>query len=164
MNKQNLPIKALFSDIDGTLTDGQLYYDAKGESIKVFNVKDGAAIKYWMGKGLYFGVISARSSEIINTRMKELGVTDIFTGSKDKHKALEEWLESKNLSWENLAYIGDDKNDISAMQSAIVSAAPADADSEVLQLVEYRCTLPGGRGAVREFIDFLLDNFIAESF
>lgn len=156
MPKQS--IKVIFSDVDGTLTDGQLYYSLAGETMKTFNVKDGSGIKNWLANGFEFGVISARSSEIVSVRMKELDVQHVIMGAKDKKNILENWLASRGYSWENLAYIGDDSNDLPVIKLAGFSAAPADAVKEILDSVDYRCQTPGGRGAVREFIDFLLDN------
>ncbi|MDH4262959.1 MAG: HAD-IIIA family hydrolase [Spirochaetia bacterium] len=154
----NKTLKVLFSDIDGTLTDGRLYYGINGEVMKTFHVKDGAGIKNWMSKGFEFGVISARSSEIISVRMKELNVTEIITGAGNKESILEDWLKLHGYTWENLCYIGDDINDLPVIKRAGFSAAPADAISVVLQAVNFCCETPGGMGAVREFIDFLLDD------
>jgi 3-deoxy-D-manno-octulosonate 8-phosphate phosphatase (KDO 8-P phosphatase) len=152
------PIKVLFSDIDGTLTDGRLYYGPNGEALKVFHVKDGAGIKNWMSKKYDFGVISARSSEIISVRMKELNVSHVITGAVDKKSTMENWLKLHGYDWKDLGYIGDDTNDLPIIELAGFTAAPADAVSTVLQAVDYRCQTPGGKGALREFIDFLLDN------
>jgi len=154
---KNKNLKVLFSDIDGTLTDGRLYYGPGGEALKVFHVKDGAGIKNWMARGFDFGVISARSSGIIAVRMKELGVEHVITGAGDKKSILEKWLKDHNYTFENLAYIGDDINDVCILEIAGFSAAPADAVAEALAIVDYRCQTPGGLGAVRELVDFLLD-------
>ncbi|MDH4201177.1 MAG: hypothetical protein OEV66_12505 [Spirochaetia bacterium] len=151
-------IKVLFSDIDGTMTDGQLYYGEHGEALKVFNVKDGAGIKRWISAGNEFGVISARSSQIIITRMNELGVKHVITGAADKNLAMNLWLSENQYSWENLAYIGDDMNDLMVISKAAVSAAPSDAAALIISSVQYHCMNSGGRGALREFIDFLLDS------
>lgn len=151
-------IKVIFSDIDGTLTDGQLYYGPDGESIKVYNVKDGAGIKLWMAKGLEFGVITARSSAINAVRMGELGVKHVIIGAEDKSAILENWLSEHSLLWKNIAYIGDDINDIGVIEKAAISAAPADAHPKVVKKVAYCCKKGGGKGALREFIDFLLED------
>ena len=155
--KEKRKIKVIFCDVDGTLTDGRLYYSEKGENIKVFHVKDGQGIKHWENKGNRFCVISARSSNIINKRMEELGVTEIFMNSKNKVARISEWLEKNNLTWEETAYIGDDVNDLDPILKSAISGAPADAATEILQAVNYTCILPGGLGCVREFIDYLLD-------
>ncbi len=151
-------IEVLFSDIDGTLTDGRLYYGKNGEELKVFHVKDGEGIKRWMNHGLIFGVTSARQSKIIEVRMKELGVEHVALNRGDKVSFLEEWLSANGQSWESLAYIGDDLNDMPVIEKCGLSAAPHDAANEVLNAVDYRCHRNGGTGAVREWIDYLLKN------
>ena len=152
-----MKIKVIFSDIDGTLTDGRLYYGPGGEALKVFHVKDGLAIKRWMNSGRRFGVISARSSEINRVRMRELGVEDIILGSEEKQVLLDEWLKREGYSWEELGYIGDDLNDLPVIRRAGASAAPFDAAKEVVEAVGFHCISPGGQGAFREWVDFLLD-------
>jgi 3-deoxy-D-manno-octulosonate 8-phosphate phosphatase (KDO 8-P phosphatase) len=154
-------IKVLFSDIDGTLTDGRLYYGEQGEVLKVFNVKDGAGIKQWISAGFEFGVISARSSKIISVRMNELGVKHIITGVEDKKFALDTWLKQNNFTWENLAYIGDDLNDLAVLTCSGISAAPLNAVRSVFNQAQYQCVNAGGAAALREFIDFLLDSIPA---
>lgn len=151
-------IRALFSDIDGTLTDGRLYYGPSGEALKVFHVKDGDAIKRWMKSGRLFGVISARKSPIIEVRMNELGVQNVALGQGDKVSYMEEWLNTHNLDWNSLAYIGDDLNDIPVMKKCALAAAPSDAAAPVIQTAAFHCTTPGGLGALREFVDNLLEN------
>lgn len=152
-----MQIKVIFSDIDGTLTDGRLYYGPDGEALKVFHVKDGLAIKRWMKSGGRFGVISARSSEINHIRMKELGVSEVILGTEEKQVLLDKWLQENGFSWENLGYIGDDLNDLPVLERAGFSAAPADAAPEVLEVANYCCRASGGQGAFREWVDFLLD-------
>jgi len=151
MNYQN--IEVIFSDVDGTLTDGRLYYSENGETLKVFHVKDGHGIKSWQKTGKKFCVITARSSNIVLKRMKELGVTEVKMGSTDKVADISEWLEKNGYSWDQVAYIGDDINDLGPMKKACFAAAPADAVSEVQKSVEYICKTSGGLGCVREMID-----------
>jgi len=158
MEKNLSEIKVIFSDVDGTLTDGRLYYTEAGETMKVFHVKDGHGIKAWQAKKNTFGVITARNSPVITTRMKELGVENILTGSKDKRTEIENWLKTAGLEWKHLAYIGDDLNDLPLLEAAGFSAAPSDAALDILEKVDYVCDSEGGHGAVREFIDFLLEN------
>jgi len=157
--KTNYDIKVLFSDIDGTLTDGSLFYSSIGETIKVFHVKDGHGIKEWMKAGNIFGVISARGARATEIRMEELKVKNCFLNIPDKKKFLDQWLIDNKLEWSNLAYIGDDLNDMEVLKEAAISAIPADAsDSIIKENIDYVCRNNGGKGAVREFIDFLLDN------
>ena len=164
MNANNISniknIKVLFTDVDGTLTDGRLYYTESGETTKVFHVKDGQGIKTWMRAGKKLVVISGRSSPIINTRMQEMSVNnnDIILKCDDKIKAIEQWMSKNSLSWDQAAYIGDDVNDLDAMVKAQICAAPADAIAEVYNAAAYKCKTNGGLGAVREFIDYLLKN------
>jgi len=158
-NSNTTDIKVLFTDVDGTLTDGRLYYTEAGETMKVFHVKDGQGINLWKKAGKKIVVISGRSSNIINTRMQESSVEDIILNCNDKVKTIEQWLSKNSISWSESAYIGDDINDLDAMQKAKLCAAPADAVEEVYSGADYKCKTKGGLGAVREFIDYLLANY-----
>ncbi|MES0490429.1 MAG: hypothetical protein ABUK01_10580 [Leptospirales bacterium] len=154
MKYQN--IEVIFCDVDGTLTDGRLYYSENGETMKVFHVKDGHGIKNWQKMGKKFCVITARSSNIILKRMDELGVSEVKMGSKNKVADISKWLEKNEYTWNQVAYIGDDINDLGPMHKASFAAAPADAVRDVRESVEYVCNTPGGLGCVREMIDLLL--------
>jgi len=156
MNLKKNKIKAIFSDVDGTLTDGRLYISGDGEEFKVFDVKDGQGIKMWMDLDLFFGVITKRESTSLIYRMRELNVSIFKQNISDKTKWLSKWLKSNNLKWKNLAYIGDDINDKEVLKKCGFSACPKDAVKSVQKIVDYKCKNKGGRAAVREFIELII--------
>ncbi len=151
-------IKLLITDVDGVLTDGGLYYTIEGLVMKRFQVKDGMAVHLLRGKGIEVAIVSGDASDIGVVRGQRLGIELIYKNIPDKKKTIEEICKLKNISFDNIAYIGDDVNDIEAMKSVSISAAPADAAGDVLEIVDYRCEKKGGQGAFREFADFLISN------
>lgn len=152
-------IKLLVMDVDGTLTDGRIYIGPEGEIAKAFEVKDGYGIKHILPRaGITPVIITGRRSRIVEQRCSELDITELHQGVGDKLSKLREIAEKRGLSPVEIAYIGDDENDLACMEYAGVSACPADAISTVKAAANYVCSACGGRGAVREFIDYLLDH------
>lgn len=144
-------------DCDGVLTDGRLYFSARGEEMKVFDVRDGQGIVSWHNAGYRSGIISGRgAAEIIGRRADELGMEFVRTNSSDKVKDFEEIISSAGILPENVAYIGDDIGDIQLMQRVGFSVAVADAGEDVKSVATRVTKACGGRGAVREVIDLLL--------
>ncbi len=156
-------IKYLVMDVDGTLTDGKIYMGENGEVMKAFNIKDGYAISHILPEhGIIPIVITGRSSKIVENRCKELGITEIHQGCLDKKKKILEIFEKhgEDTIRDNIqkcACIGDDILDISLMRICEVSGCPADACSEVKRIATYICGRDGGCGAVREFIDWIIE-------
>lgn len=151
-------IKILAMDVDGTLTDGKIYVGAQGEIMKAFNVKDGYAIAHLLPKmNIVPVIITGRASEIVAKRTTELKIKYVYQGITDKLSKLKEFSESLGFSLENVAYIGDDVNDLECIEHCGISACPADAIEIVLRTADYICSSCGGNGAVREFIDYLAD-------
>jgi 3-deoxy-D-manno-octulosonate 8-phosphate phosphatase (KDO 8-P phosphatase) len=146
----------LVLDVDGVLTDGRLHVSADGELFKSFDVRDGLAIKLAQAGGITVGLLSARSSEIVERRAAEVGIAEIIQGSDDKGAALGQLLARRGLDAAAVAYMGDDLQDLSALAVAGLSAAPADAAAEVRAAVDYATAAAGGRGAVRELVERLL--------
>lgn len=146
-------IKMLAMDVDGTLTDGRIYIGARGELMKAFDVKDGHGIVEFRKGGGIPVIITGRQSDIAAVRAKELGITEVYQSVSDKLSCLKEIAQKYGLSQEEIAYIGDDVNDLACMNYCGVSACPADAVSEVKAAAGYICRAAGGRGAVREFLD-----------
>ncbi|MHB9105484.1 MAG: KdsC family phosphatase [Armatimonadota bacterium] len=147
-------IKMLACDIDGVLTDGSIIYGTGNLEVKVFNIKDGIALKIaWLS---HFPVvwITGRKSEAAVRRADELNV-QIYQGMADKEAGLRAVAEERGLQLEEIAYIGDDLNDIPALQLAGYSIAPADAAAEVTALADYTTKARGGRGAIRETIEHI---------
>lgn len=149
-------IQLVLTDIDGVLTDGSLYYNNEGVVMKNFFVKDGMGAVLLKKNGIEVGIVSSDSSEITYARAKRLNIDLVYSGVKDKSKALEEICFIRNLKPENIAYIGDDVNDLEIMKSVGVSACPADAVPEVIKIADYICNKAGGRGAFRELADMIL--------
>jgi 3-deoxy-D-manno-octulosonate 8-phosphate phosphatase (KDO 8-P phosphatase) len=150
-------IQLLIFDIDGTLTDGKITYDANGVETKSFDVKDGAAIEAWNKKlGFKSAFITGRSSVIVDKRAKELGVTYVYQGVNDKTVVLAEILEKEGLSLSQVGAIGDDLNDMKMLAQVKLSFCPNDATDEVKKIVNHISTKNGGSGAAREMIEYAL--------
>lgn len=149
-------IKILVMDVDGTLTDGRIYIGAQGEVMKAFDVRDGYAIAHILPMlGITPVIITGRTSAIVEQRAKELKITELYQGVADKLVKLKEITEKFGVSASEVAYIGDDLNDLSCIQYCGYAACPEDAIPEVQSTVDYVCKHGGGRGAVREFIEQL---------
>ena len=149
-------IRLLVMDVDGTLTDGRIYMGPEGEAMKAFDVKDGYGIAHMLpGLGIVPVIITGRRSRIVENRARELGITELHQGVGDKLAELERIAADYGVSRDEIAYIGDDENDIDCMEYAGVSGAPADAEACAIAAADYVCRHDGGRGAVREFIGML---------
>lgn len=148
-------IKMLVMDVDGTLTDGTIYIAPSGEVMKAFNVKDGYGIVQLRKSGIVPVIITGRKSQIVEQRAKELKITELYQGIEDKLAKLKEIAEKYNVTAREIAYIGDDLNDMDCIEFCGFTGCPADAVDEVLQKVNYVCKHDGGNGAVREFISAL---------
>jgi len=153
---RNFKIKFLITDVDGVLTDGKLHYTNQGEFMKSFNVKDGMIIKYLQNCDIKVGIITGRKSKILETRAKELHIDEVHQGVKDKLNVLLKICKSDNIKTNEVAYIGDDINDLEVLKKVGISAAPSDAVHTVRNQVDYKCKLKGGNGCFREFADFIL--------
>ena len=149
-------IKLLCMDVDGTLTDGGVYISNDGEFEKRFNIKDGYGLVILAKAGIEPIIITGRESEITKQRARELGILEVYQNVPDKAALIEAILEEKQLSWDNVAYIGDDVNDLECIEKAGFSACPSDAVEVVRQRVKYTCRNAGGYGAVRELCEQLV--------
>ena len=130
-------IKFLVLDVDGTLTDGKIYVDDKDNSFKAFNVKDGFALVNWLKLGGEVAILTGKKSNIVERRAKELGIKYIIQGSKNKKQDLKNLLKELNITFENVAYMGDDLNDLGVMKSVGFSACPKDSVQEVLEITNF---------------------------
>ena len=147
----------LVCDVDGTLTDGGMYYDISGNELKKFNTRDGKGISLLRERGIFVMFLTSEDTPIVKRRAEKLQIEFCFMGVKDKCKLLDDFfLKHPEFSWEHTAYIGDDVNDSEALKRAGISATPADGISENKKIVDYVCELPGGHGCVREFCELLL--------
>lgn len=149
-------VKLLLMDCDGVLTDGKLYFSPNGEELKVFNVRDGQGLVSWHRAGFRSGIISGRNSEIVKKRATELSVSYIIQSSLDKTHSFSEILNREKVSPSEVAFVGDDIADIDLLKIVGFSIAVADAEIEVLEIVDYITRLKGGGGAVREITNLLL--------
>ena len=149
-------IRLLILDIDGVLTDGSLYFDAKGETLKVFNVRDGHGIKMAQRAGLEVALVSGRRSDAAFHRARELEINRFFEGVRDKVAVLEQLLAALNLTPPEVAAVGDELVDLPLFHRVGLAVAVADAVPEVRAAAHWVTTLPGGQGAVREVCDLFL--------
>ncbi|SFH86157.1 3-deoxy-D-manno-octulosonate 8-phosphate phosphatase (KDO 8-P phosphatase) [Pseudobutyrivibrio sp. OR37] len=154
-------IKYLVLDVDGTLTDGHIYMGQEGEIMKAFSAKDGYGICHiGMPNGIIPVIITGRTSRIVENRAKELGITEIYQGVGDKFAKLTEILEKSGVELNQCAYCGDDMNDYDCMkriqEAGGLVGCPADACDEVIELADFVSKKDGGRGAVREFIEWMV--------
>lgn len=149
-------IKLFAMDVDGTLTDGNIYMGNNGEMLKAFNVKDGLGIKLLKDYGIVPAIITGRNSQIVENRCLELGLTEFHQGVKNKAAKLTELMEKYNLSKEQVAYIGDDMNDLSAIKTAGITFAPADCAESLKPFIDIILTKPAGQAPVREAVDMIL--------
>ena len=148
---------ALFFDVDGTLTDGKINIGANGEVFKAFDAKDGYGIAVILReKGVEPMIITGRESDIVKERCGELGIELLYQGVKDKVSVLDHVLRERNLSFDNVAYMGDDIPDLQCIKLAKVNGCPRNAVTEVKKYVKFICSRKGGDGAVREFIDWMV--------
>ncbi len=150
-------IKVLFLDVDGVLTDGTITYDIYGREVKRFNVKDGYGIVRAINTGMDVVVVSGRISSQVEKRCRELGIKEVYQGVSDKLSFADRYLKEHSLTFEEAAAMGDDLPDLPLLKRVKVSGAPSDAVPQVKVLVDFVSRSPGGKGAVREFIDFLLN-------
>jgi len=142
--------------VDGVLTDGRIIFSNSGEETKLFDVKDGHGIKILMRMGIDVAIITARESEVVRRRARDLGLTHVFQGIKDKKRALEELVKASGVTPGEMAYMGDDIIDLPVLKSVAFSAAVADAVDEVRERVDFVAQRPGGRGAARELAELIL--------
>ena len=149
-----MDIKAFIIDVDGTLTNGMIYYGDNIE-LKIFNIKDGTALKYLSSINITVVFITGRISEAVARRAAEFNITAI-QGVEDKKQKLEEFLADTSINAEQCAYIGDDLNDYAAMKICGFKACPSDAVAEIREICDYVSPYAGGNGAVRDVCEYIL--------
>ncbi|MBL8123011.1 MAG: HAD hydrolase family protein [Pyrinomonadaceae bacterium] len=149
-------VRLLLLDCDGVLTDGRLYFNESGETLKVFHARDGQGIVDWHKAGFRSGIISGRSSKIVDLRGGQLGVEFIFQGRKEKVSAFQEIVAAAGVDPMETAFVGDDTPDAEVMPFVGFAVAVADAHDAVKRAAHFITERKGGRGAVREVVDLLL--------
>ncbi len=149
-------IKLLVLDVDGVLTDGTITINADGSESKSFNSLDGHGMRMWQRAGLKIALLSGRTSEPTNHRAEQLNIEYVFQDCHDKLPVLKKLLEQLSLEPQQVAFIGDDVPDLPVLRYVGFAAAVANAVEEVKNCADYVTNLPGGRGAVREVIEYIL--------
>lgn len=151
------PIKLLLLDVDGVLTDGSLSYTGSGDEIKTFHSRDGFGITLVREAGVEVGLITARQSEALLRRARDLHLTHVYQGKRHKVEVFRQIIGELNLQPAEVAYMGDDWLDLSLLRQVGFSATVADGCFEVRQVVDYVTKAKGGQGAVREVCDLLVE-------
>lgn len=149
-------IKLLAMDVDGTLTNAKVYYSKNGEEFKKFSIRDGMGIELLRRNDIMCAIVTSENSQIVIARANKLKIEHLILGSHNKKRDIIDLAKNLNLELDEVAFIGDDVNDIHPMQIVGASACPADSVEEVKKIVDYVCTRNGGNGAVREFCDLIL--------
>lgn len=150
-------IKLVIFDVDGVLTAGTLFFDNKGQEYKAFHSQDGHGLRMLLECGLQAAIITGRKSNLVEHRMRDLGIEHVFQGYRDKRPAFKELLSLTGLKPDQIAYMGDDVIDLPVMSKVGMAIAVQDAHSFVRKHADYITETRGGRGAAREAIEFILD-------
>lgn len=151
-------VKAVALDVDGVLTDGTFWWGANGEELKRFSFADIMGVSLGRKAGLIFALISGENSPLVDRYAEKMGIVDVYKGCQDKAAALRLFAQNNYLDLSQVCFMGDDVNDLSAMELAGLSAAPQNAHETVRQKANLVMQYKGGRGAVRELIDMLISS------
>ncbi|MEL7292997.1 MAG: 3-deoxy-manno-octulosonate-8-phosphatase KdsC [Pseudomonadota bacterium] len=149
-------IKLLICDVDGVFSDGLIYMGNQGEELKTFHTRDGYGIKALMSAGIEVAIITGRRSQIVENRMKALGISLIYQGQDDKVKAYQDICDKLNIASEHTGYIGDDLIDWPVMEQVALKVCVADGHPLLARRANYVTSIRGGHGAVREVCDLIL--------
>ena len=159
LQKKIKKIKLLILDVDGVMTDGGMFFTANGDEHKKFNTKDGMGIMKAIKNGLNIGIISSGfSDQIVKKRADMLGIKKCYVGRESKIDILKNWMDEDSISFEEIAMIGDDVNDLTIMKNIGVSACPSDAVIEIKSFCNIILQKKGGEGCIREFLDQYIGN------
>jgi 3-deoxy-D-manno-octulosonate 8-phosphate phosphatase (KDO 8-P phosphatase) len=156
LDRRLAAVQLLLLDCDGVLTDGGVTWSDDGVELKTFHIRDGLGIRGWQRAGGRTGIITGRSSRIVERRAAELGIEFVRQGVDDKLAVAEAIIKECGLSWEQTAFMGDDLPDLPVVTRCGVGAAVADACAELRAAAAVVTSLPGGRGAVRELVERML--------
>jgi YrbI family 3-deoxy-D-manno-octulosonate 8-phosphate phosphatase len=149
-------IKLFVTDVDGTLTDGTVLYSGEGEQLKKFSIRDGMGFELLRKAGIECAILTSESSPIVQARARKLKIKHVGLGSRNKKEDLNEMAKKLNYSLDEVAYIGDDVNDLQPIEISGVGACPADSSQAIIDVADYVCKKKGGNGAVREFAELIL--------
>jgi 3-deoxy-D-manno-octulosonate 8-phosphate phosphatase (KDO 8-P phosphatase) len=149
-------VRLVAFDVDGTLTDGRLWFTEDGREIKAFHVHDGFGIKNLRRHGIEVALISSRISRAVELRAEQLGIDHVYQGKSDKLGCLQDLLRASSLDAEQACYVGDDAPDLAPMSICGLAIAVADARPEIIGAAHWQTRAKGGRGAAREVCDLIL--------
>ena len=149
-------IKLILTDVDGVLTDAGMYYTESGDEFKKFNTRDGMGVKLLKEKGFMVGIVTTENSSIVDRRAKKLNIDMVYKGVEGKRKVFKEIMKQYNLMENEIAYIGEDINDLDIVKLSGFSATVSDGMDIVKKNVDYICKKKGGEGAFREFAELFL--------
>lgn len=149
-------IRLVVFDVDGVLTDGSLYLDDEGKEYKAFYARDGLGMTMLQKTGVIIGIITARRSKVVTHRMQDINVQHVYQGQADKLLALKQLCDKLSLTPQQLAYVGDDLNDVPVMQQVGLAIAVADAHPLVIKQAHWQTQAAGGRGAAREICELIM--------
>ena len=151
-------IKLVITDVDGVLTDGGMYFSEKGELFKKFNTKDGMGVELLHKASIKTVFLTGENSKIVKIRAKKVNADDCHINIKQKEKIFSEICKKFNVKPLNVAYIGDDVNDLKIMSCVGLTACPSDAQKQIKLISDLKCEREGGKGAFREFANVILDS------
>ena len=149
-------IRLLATDVDGVLTDGGMYDAESGDEWKKFNTRDGMGLKLLQQAGVITAIVTRERTKLVTRRAEKLEIGELHQGVMDKVSLVREMVARHGLTMSQVAYIGDDVNDLEALQVVGFSATPADGMPQIIAAVDYVCQKKGGEGAVREIIEMIL--------
>jgi len=155
-------IKLVLTDVDGVLTDGGRYYSEKGEIVKRFHVRDGMGINILLRNGIKTAIVTKENSKIVKKWAKEMNISKTYSGIKNKEKELEKICKYYKILPNEIAFIGDDVNDVKLMKKVGFSVTPSDGILQAKKIANYICKSSGGNGALREMIDVILKEKFAD--
>jgi 3-deoxy-D-manno-octulosonate 8-phosphate phosphatase (KDO 8-P phosphatase) len=150
-------IRLVVFDVDGVLTDGRLYFGPQGEALKAFHARDGLGILRLRKAGVEVAILSARRSDLVDVRMADLGVRYVLQGADDKLAGLAQLLEATGVPPAQVAYMGDDVNDLPCLEQVGLAACPSDALPALRVRADFVAVERGGEGAARELADLVLE-------
>ena len=156
VRKRIKKIKLIATDVDGVLTDGGMYYSSKGDVLKKFHARDGMAVSILKKNTIPTVIITKERNQIVKKWSSKMNIDKLFDGVKNKEEVIPKLCKLYSLSENNIAYIGDDVNDLEILKRAGFSATPKDGNLEVKKIVDYICKNRGGEGVLREICDLII--------
>ena len=156
VRKRIKKIKLIATDVDGVLTDGGMYYSSKGDVLKKFHARDGMAVSILKKNTIPTVIITKERNQIVKKWSSKMNIDKLFDGVKNKEEIVSKLCKSYGLSENNIAYIGDDVNDLEILKKTGFAATPKDGNMEVKKIVDYICKNRGGEGVLREICDLII--------